>query len=478
VKSADLLALCKDVLAAAGEAEAEIYLRVAERGCARFAGGQLGQHMDLTEPAAVLRVARGTRIAETMTSRLDRDALVAALRETGKAAEIVPEVEGFPGFAGAGEPHPSPPRFADATAQAGPEERVALLAPALEAIRAAGLVSAGMLETARAADAVATTRGCARSYDSTMASLRVWALETPGAGGAAGYGGHVHRDLRSLRIDEEVARAVRICKASRDPASLDEGSYDVVMEPEAVTELLEWLATIAFGAPEVEQGTSPFAGRIGQSITGAAIDVVEDPLEASDLGFGIPFDREGTPRQRIPLISGGCARAVLYDRTYAARLGATSTGSAVLPGFASPGGVGPTAVSLGSGDAASVDDLVAGVERGLYVCRLHYVNGLLEPRRAVMTGLTRDGCFLIEKGKITRAVGNMRFTDSFLEGLARCDGATRARKAVPTWWSDAGAFVAPAVRMRKIVFNGRSQEPYVDEADGPRAAHHGPSNEG
>jgi predicted Zn-dependent protease len=105
-----------------------------------------------------------------------------------------------------------------------------------------------------------------------------------------------------------------------------------------------------------------------------------------------------------------------------------------------------------------VDELVAGIDRGLYVCRLHYVNGLLEPRRAVMTGLTRDGCFLVEKGKVTRPVGNMRFTDSLLEGLARCDGMTRARKAIPTWWSDAGAFVSPAVRIRGWRFNGKSQD--------------------
>jgi predicted Zn-dependent protease len=113
---------------------------------------------------------------------------------------------------------------------------------------------------------------------------------------------------------------------------------------------------------------------------------------------------------------------------------------------------------LGAGTAAGVDDLLAGVQRGLYVCRLHYVNGLLEPRRAVMTGLTRDGCFLVENGKIGRAVGNLRFTDSLLEGLARCDGMTRERKAVPTWWSDSGAFVSPAVRIRGWRFNGKSQE--------------------
>ncbi len=458
----ELLRLCQDVLATAGEGEAEIYARVAERGCARFASGELGQHMDLSEPLAAVRVAHGTRVAEAVTSRIERASLVATVHATARAARLVPEVEGFPGFASPASsdavPIEAPARYDEATAFATPEQRVERLLPVLQAVRAAGLVSAGMLETARASHAVATTHGCSRSHDASVAAFRVWALETPGAGGAAGYGGGLHRDLSALRLDEETARAIRICDASRNPASLDEGSYDVVMEPEAVAELLEWLSMIALGAPEVEQGTSPLAGRLGQSITGERIDLAEDPLDASELGFGAPFDREGTSRRRVALIEQGVARAVLYDRTYASRAGTLSTGSALPPALGSAGGIGATALSLRGGTVESVDELVKDVRRGLYICRLHYVNGLLEPRRAVMTGLTRDGCFLIEDGKIARPVGNLRFTDSLLEALARCDGMTRARKAVPTYWSDAGALVAPAIRLRSFRFNGRSQE--------------------
>jgi predicted Zn-dependent protease len=193
-------------------------------------------------------------------------------------------------------------------------------------------------------------------------------------------------------------------------------------------------------------------------VTGELVTIAEDPLADGVFGLATPFDREGVWRRRVPLIERGVAREVLTDRTYAARAGARSTGSSVLPDFGAPGGVGACALTVDGGEAANVDELVAGIDRGLYVCRLHYVNGYLEPRRAVMTGLTRDGCFLIERGKITRAVGNMRFTDSFLEGLARSDGMTRDRTAVPTWWSSGGACVVPAVRMRAFRFNGRSQE--------------------
>ena len=458
MKADELLALCKDVLAAGGEGDAEICAKVRRRGFARFAVGDLGQHMELDEPVATVRVAHGKQVAEATTSRLDRASLLDALHHAATAARYVPETEGFPGFADAGGALALAPRYAEATAQATAEERVARLEPVMRAIRDAKLVSAGTLETSANALAVATTRGCARAHDATVAAFKVWALETPGAGGAAGYGGHMHRDVRALDLAGETERAIRVARDSMHPIAIEAGAYDVVMEPPALSELLEWLGAIAFGAQEMEQGTSPLAGRIGQRITGEAITIVEDPNDASELGFGAPFDREGVARGAVSLVAHGIARAALYDRTYGARANTPSTGSAIVPDVSTASGVAASALHLASGDAANVEELVAGIDRGLYVCRLHYVNGLVEPRRAVMTGLTRDGCFLIEKGKITRAVGNMRFTDSFLEALTRCDGMTRARAAIPTWWSDTGACVVPAVRMRAFQFNGRSQE--------------------
>ena len=451
----ELLAVCKDSLARAGEAHAEAWATYRARGCARFAGGELGQHMDLEEPLCVVRVARGSRVAEAQTSRLEVAAIADAIALAARAAPLLPETEGFPGFAPAGEIAPHPPRFAEDTDAATPEARAAMLAPVLDRVRAAGLVAAGMLESTRGAFAVATTEGCARAHDDTIASFRVWALETPGAGGAAGYGGAMHRSLAALPLERETERAIRICALGKDPIELDAGRYDVVMEPAAVAELVDWLSTIAFGAPEVEQGGSPM--KLDERITGERITIREDAtVRDPALGFGVPFDREGTARKPVTLIDHGVARAILYDRTYAARAGALSTGSAQLGETGGAGAIGASSLQMDGGDAASVDELLSGIDRGLYVCRLHYVNGFLETPRAVMTGLTRDGCFLVEHGKIARAVGNMRFTDSFLEGLARSDGMTRERTAISTWTPGA-SIVVPAVRMRSFLFNGRSQ---------------------
>ncbi len=461
MSGAELLALAKGALDAAGEPEAEVALRSTRRGFARFAMGELGQHMDLAEPQVLVRVAGGptrTRVAQASTNRLDHASIVRAIQDAAAASVRVPETEGFQGFAGEGEATGArPDRYAEATARMDAEERADRVAGVLDAIRAAGLVGAGALETRVSSLAVATTRGRLVSHDGTTAQFKVWALETPGAGGAAGYGGAAHRDVSALDLAKETEQAIRVCLMSKGPSSLDEGSYDVVMEPVAVAELVEWLASIAFSALAVEQGTSALRGRIGERITGEAITMVESPLDDGPFGLAAPFDREGVWRRRVPLIENGIARGVLYDRTAAARMGASSTGSALLSDAPGDSAIGASAIYMDGGAAGSVDELIAGVDRGLYVCRLHYVNGLLEPQRAVMTGLTRDGCFLIEKGKIAHAVGNMRFTDSFLEGLGRCDGMTRARHAVPTAWSDAGAHVVPAIRMRGFRFNGRSQ---------------------
>ncbi len=453
----ELAGLLSSALARAGEQHAEVYASWSRRGFARFALGELGQHMLLDEPRAVVRVARGKRVAEASTSALDEQGLVEAIQTAARIAPEVPEEQTFPGFTDASEPAPSAvDRFAPATATSTAEERVELLRPVLDRVTAAGLVATGVLDATSSVHAVATTGGLQRSFAGTTAFFKIWALESAGSGGAAGHGLTAHADVRKLDLAAETERAIRDAERSRDPIALPAGAYDVVLEPPAVAELIEWFAMIALGARELDQGSSALAGRIGESISGPAFSVTEDPL--GELSFAVPFDREGVARRRVELVERGVARSVLYDRSWAARLGARSTGSAATPSPFGEGGPTPSALVMDGGDAASVDELVSGLERGLHIRRLHYVNGMLEPRRAVMTGLTRDGTFLIENGRPTHAVGNLRFTDSLLEAFERADGATRLRQLLPNWWSVSGSVAAPAVRIRGLRFSSGSQK--------------------
>jgi predicted Zn-dependent protease len=462
----DLAELLRSALAEAGEPEAEAYARETKRGFARFAMGELGQHMQIEEPRVVVRVARHRRLAEASTSCLEPSSIVAAIRQAAAMAPEIPEDASFPGFAGADEPEPEPVRrYSPATAGCDAEHRVALLEPVLGRIANAGLIATGVLDTSQSIVAVATTHGLLRSHAGTLANFKVWALESAGAGGAAGHGCSAAIDLGELELESETERAVGDALRGKSPGVLEPGRYDVVLEPEAVAELVEWLGFIAFGARELAQGSSTLAGRIGERISGTALDITEDPL--SDLSFADPFDREGVARRRVALVERGVARDVLCDRGWAARLRKTSTGSAAGPMAFGDGGPMASALVVAGGSAQSSAELVTGIARGIYVRRFHYVNGMLDPRRAVMTGLTRDGTFVIENGKLGRAVGNLRFTDSLLEAFERCDGLTARRWVRPNWWSDAGSVAAPAVRIRDLRFTGGSQVlPRLDDGDG------------
>lgn len=451
-----LLASARRALSRAG-VDGEVWVRDARRAFARFGSGTLTQHVELCEPFAMVRVARGTRLAEVTTDAIDEAGLVDALHRAAALAVHAPEDPGFPGFAGddgqAGDARPFPSRFAARTAAIDAGERTSIVARVLDAIAAAGLVGAGGLETRAETTCVATSAGAARAHRASFATFRVWASETAGAGGASGFGHAMHRDVDALAIDEQTAHAIRLATMGRDPITLPTGAYDVVLEPAGVAELLEWLAMTTFGAKELAEGTSLAAGRRGEQVLGEQVTIAEDPLRDDDDAFGAPFDREGTRTSRVPLVARGVSVGALYDRAWAARAGTTSTGNAP-PRTGWPEGPQASTLRMEGGAHADVAALIADVERGLYVGKLHYVNGLLEPRRAVMTGLTRDGTFLIEDGRITRAVTTMRFSDSIAEASFRIGGMTERTVTLPSWWSDGGTVTCPAVLLRRLSFVG------------------------
>lgn len=455
--SGDLLARCKEALAAGGEAHAEIVVRTRRRGCARFAVSELGQHMGLDEAEARVRVAHGARVAETAASDVTREALVEAIHAASALARCTPETPGWVGFADGADVTPAVDRWSSTTAAVTDDERAAIANSAITRIRDAGLVAAGIVETSAWSVAVATTNGCERAHDGTSAELRVWALEDPLGRGSSGHGSHLTRDVSRLEVERETEDAIRIAVDGRNAGGVDAGTYDVVMEPPAVAELLEWLSMIGLGAPEVETGTSFLAGRIGERVTGEQVTLVEDPCSTDDGVLAEPFDREGTARRSVIVVERGIATSALHDRLHASRAHTASSGSALVPDFGSPGGVGAVALALEGGSAADTSELLAGIDHGLYVRRLNYVNGFLEPRRAVMTGLTRDGCFLVEHGRIARGLRNLRMTDSFLEMLARANGMTRARKAISAAWTSGGTFRVPAIRFRGVRFTSGSR---------------------
>ena len=168
----------------------------------------------------------------------------------------------------------------------------------------------------------------------------------------------------------------------------------------------------------------------------------------------MPFDFEGTPKQRVTLIDGGRAAGIVYDAAYGARFGHPSTGHGMPPDDIE----GPLPLHLGMAPGrATVEEMTRACTRGLLIPRFHYVNGLLNPREALMTGLTREGTFLIERGKVTAPVKTLRFTQGLLEAFSRVLGVSRARRLIADPSQELGCAVMPTLHLAAFKFTGRSE---------------------
>ena len=213
-----------------------------------------------------------------------------------------------------------------------------------------------------------------------------------------------------------------------DLAELSPGEYPVVLEADAVGTLLDFLGQVAFNGQAHTEGRGALADRLGTRVSAATINLADSPQFPSTLPRA--FDAEGVAKSPLPLIEDGVARNVVHDTRSAARAGAgaQSTGHALQAGGSSEGPQ-PTNLVLIGGGARDEHELAAPIERGLYVTRLWYVNVVRE-REALLTGMTRDGTFLIEDGRITRPARDVRFTDSALRILDATEALTSGQRLV------------------------------------------------
>jgi predicted Zn-dependent protease len=289
------------------------------------------------------------------------------------------------------------------------------------------------------------------SERSTDAFVKVVCIAPSGRSGYATAAG------RSIDAIDPVALAERSAAkavASGEPAALQPGEYPVVLEPAAVGELLAMLAWQTFNGLAYVEERSAFSGRLGQKLASPAINLSDSPRFPRTFQRG--FDAEGVPKLPLPLIQDGVAMNVVHDTVTGKLAGTQSTGHATAPGGSVYGPIATNLVLVGGG-AQDAAELCRPIGRGIYVTRLWYVNAV-RPKETLLTGVTRDGTFLIEDGEVTRPVVDMRFTDSALGLLER----TQALGSVPELTSDgefygrrfAAGVVCPPLRAASMRFTG------------------------
>ncbi len=400
----DRMRLADRVLDRVGD-RGEVEVRVAGGTSAltRFANSFVHQNVGEEGDVVSLRIARGGRVTSGTTSNVQPDRLDAFVEETLQRSEVQPIDPHWPGLTTDDPGGPSVDHFDPATAAADPAERAARVATFVAA--GPGLKAAGYCETTGAEIAFANSAGI--RHEGRYSSAVLDGIHQTGTSAGSGH-------AASNRLSDIDAAAVGALAATRavdaaEPYDIKPGHYEVVLAPECVATVAIFLAYYGFNGKFVNEGMSfvePGSRQFDPAVTLA--DDVTDPRAA-----GVGFDTEGTRRRPVTLVGGGVSTGLLHDRRTAAQAGAESTGHAA-PGSEVYGPV-PSAMFFTGGDQ-SPDALIASVERGVYVATFNYCR-VLDPKTMAVTGLTRNGTFMIENGQITGAVGVMRFTQSFLGAL-------------------------------------------------------------
>ncbi len=440
-------AACDCVLDLVGDrADALVTCGQGSNALTRFANSHIHQNMASDDDKVRLRVAvDGGRIAQATTTRVDPDGLRRLVEETIAAAWLCPPDPDYPGLAEPGAPV-NVDHFDAATAAAHPEARADLVADFMQA--GSDLEAAGYCSTDAETHVLCSTTGIRYASRTTMAQLdgihRAATVDGPPADGFAQITSRRLGDLDGRLVGDQAAAKAR---GGIAPVELDPGCYEVVLEPKAVASLLLFPAWLGFNGKAFAEGTS-FA-HPGEAQLDERINLWDDGTDPRSLGR--PYDAEGTPKRRVDLVTAGVTVGLAHDRRSAALAGVESTGSSI--GQESFGGY-PADLFLGAGDE-SLEQLIAGVERGLLVTDLWY-NRVLDPKTQVVTGLTRNGLFLIERGEVAGPVQNLRYTQSVVGALApgHVLGIGNDAQLVS---NEGGIVHVPSLRLSSWSFTGGAQ---------------------
>lgn len=416
---------------------------VTERDLAltRFAGSMIHQNLAERDATLRVRVRRDARTGVAVTNRLDEAGIEEVVaRASAIAAHAAAEDDPAP-LADEGGTD-SDLGWVEATAQAEPRDRAEGARAVIAAGLARGLTVSGAYSIEAQRMTVANTTGLSASHRATQAKLVTVMLTAAGETGYAQAIATDHRSIDPAAVGEEAAD--RTARAVQ-PRDIGPGEYPVVLGEYAVAEVLEYLALLAFSGLAIEEGRA--CVELGQPAFGPNVTIWDDGLDATGIPSAIDF--EGVTKTRVALVTDGVARETAHDSGTAHRAGVPRTGH----GLPAPNTFGPLCWNLfmAPGDVPR-DRLLEGIGRGLLITRFHYVNPV-HPKKGILTGMTRDGTFLIEDGAVAGPVRNLRFTQSIPDAFSRISAIAADTRLVGAEYTGITGRV-PAVRIDGWNFTG------------------------
>lgn len=441
----EVLVLLERALGHSTAAQTEALYLGEDSALTRFATNQIHQNVRQHDASLQVRVIDDDRIGVAATNRLDeagirdvveRATAIARRSAPNPRAAILPEPDG--------REHDPELGYVAATADADARVRAEGARAVIAAGESKGLQTSGSFSTSVSTLAVANSRGIRAEHRSTRASLLTVMMDGFASGAASGYAHGGSPDVGDIDAEALGAEAAEKGDRMRGAGELEPGEYEVILEEYAVAGLLEYLSFIGFSGLAHEEGRSFM--ELGKPVMGSNVSIWDDGADPS--GLPSPIDFEGVARKRVELIADGVANAVVHDAATGTRAGTGSTGHA-LP---APNLLGPLPLNVFMAPGTTRRErLIEGIERGVWVTRFHYINPV-HPKKAILTGMTKDGTFLIENGRLTRPILNFRFTQSIPEAFSDVRAASRETKLLPGEF--AGAYRAPALRLGSFNFTG------------------------
>jgi PmbA protein len=437
----ELRAIIDNVLRLAQSTEAdetEVHVEEVDDALTRFANNAIHQNVAERGLTVSIRTVVDGRTARATTNRIDEDSLRTAIESSLSLAHSQPKDPRLLPMPGK-QKYRKVSRFAAPTAALTPEDRARAVKRACDLAIEQRQVAAGIFASGMSQSAMGNSRGLFASYRETHAEFSITMQESPAASWAKANACNV-RDFDPQKL---AATASNKAHRALNAQELAPGKYTVILEPSAVLDVVGFLF-YDFSATALADKRSCLNDRMGKPIFGKNISVTDDAYHPLQLGS--PFDGEGMARERVALVQNGVPKNLVYSRATAKAAKKEPTGH----GFTLPNEYGEAPMNLVfAGGNDSIEKMIASTDRGLLVTRLWYIREV-DPYEKIMTGMTRDGLFLVEKGKVTSAVKNFRFNQSLLDMLKNVEMMGPAVRATG---EEAFEMVVPAMKVRDFRFS-------------------------
>lgn len=424
--------------------QVEVVVVATSNQLTRFANNEIHQHVAERDVTVHVRVAMGQKVGAASANGLEEETLRRVVEQAATIASLQRENPDFPGLPGPFQVHGRPEACQEDTLAATPEARADLVGQVVARAQGAGFVAAGACSTALTEVALANSLG-SFAYE-PRSHARLLAVVTGET--SSGYALRQGTEFAALDATAVAEEATGKAERGRNPEDLDPGEYDVVLEPYAAQDIIQFVANLGLQGLAVLEKRSFATGKLGERLLDEQLTLRDDP--AATAGLVESFDDEGVPKQPLTLVNRGVVEAVTYDSLTAAKANTQTTGHAILGGNV----IGPVATHLAVQPGTQRrEQLIGSIERGLLVTRFWYTRPV-HPLSVTVTGMTRDSTFLIERGEVTRPVKNLRFTQSYVEALQNLIGVG----AEPLLAGDQGPPVlTPALAIRGFQFTGKSE---------------------